>query len=115
MLLVPLTLLAIYLLTLHIGRPLRQIDRAISDLGHGRLHQGINVNGPHDLERLGGGDAPSADELDLEPAPLHLLGDLRPRAVDDADGVAGRAQLRDGVGDTRGRGPSHLQDDCHVR
>ena len=54
MLLVPLTLLAIYLLTLHIGRPLRQIDRAISDLGHGRLHQGISVNGPRDLERLGG-------------------------------------------------------------
>ena len=53
-LLLPLTLVAIYMLTLAIGRPLRQIDRAISDLGHGRLHQGITVTGPHDLERLGG-------------------------------------------------------------
>ncbi len=53
-LLLPLTLLAIYMLTLAIGRPLRQIDRAISDLGHGRLHHGIGVAGPHDLERLGG-------------------------------------------------------------
>ncbi len=53
-LLLPLTLLAIYMLTLAIGRPLRQIDRAISDLGHGRLHQSIAVTGPHDLERLGG-------------------------------------------------------------
>ena len=52
-LLVPLMLLAVFLLTLVIGRPLRQIDRAISDLGHGRLHQRIQVRGPHDLERLG--------------------------------------------------------------
>ena len=53
-LLVPLTLLAIYMLTLMVGRPLRQIDRAIRDLGHGSLHQAIAVAGPHDLERLGG-------------------------------------------------------------
>ena len=53
-LLLPLTLVAIYMLTLAIGRPLRQIDRAISDLGHARLHERIAVNGPHDLERLGG-------------------------------------------------------------
>jgi two-component system sensor histidine kinase GlrK len=53
-LLVPLMLLAVFVLTLVIGRPLRQIDRAISDLGHGRLHQRITVRGPHDLERLGG-------------------------------------------------------------
>ena len=52
-LLLPLTLLAIYLLTLMVGRPLRQIDRAIRDLGHGSLHEPIAVNGPHDLERLG--------------------------------------------------------------
>ena len=52
-LLLPLTLLAIYLLTLMVGRPLRQIDRAIRDLGHGSLHQPIAVSGPHDLERLG--------------------------------------------------------------
>ena len=53
-LLLPLTLLAIYMLTLVVGRPLRQIDRAISDLGHGSLHQAIAVTGPIDLERLGG-------------------------------------------------------------
>ena len=53
-LLVPLMLLAVFVLTLVIGRPLRQIDRAISELGHGRLHQRIAVRGPHDLERLGG-------------------------------------------------------------
>ncbi len=53
-LLVPLMLLAVFVLTLVIGRPLRQIDRAISELGHGRLHQRITVRGPHDLERLGG-------------------------------------------------------------
>ena len=53
-LLVPLTLLAIYMLTLMVGRPLRQLDRAIRDLGHGSLHQEITVAGPHDLERLGG-------------------------------------------------------------
>ncbi|MHB1871726.1 MAG: HAMP domain-containing sensor histidine kinase [Steroidobacteraceae bacterium] len=53
-LLLPLTFLAIYMLTLAIGRPLRHIDRTISDLGHGRLHEGISVTGPHDLERLGG-------------------------------------------------------------
>ncbi|EQD35034.1 integral membrane sensor signal transduction histidine kinase, partial [mine drainage metagenome] len=48
-LLVPLMLLAVFVLTLVIGRPLRQIDRAISELGHGRLHQRITVRGPHDL------------------------------------------------------------------
>ena len=53
-LLLPLTLVAIYMLTLAIGRPLRQIDRVIADLGHGRLHERIAVTGPHDLERLGG-------------------------------------------------------------
>lgn len=53
-LLVPLTLIAIYLLTLMVGRPLRQLDRAISDLGHGSLQQPITVSGPNDLEKLGG-------------------------------------------------------------
>ena len=53
-LLVPLTVLAIYLLTLVVGRPLRQIDQAIRALGHGSLLEPITVSGPHDLERLGG-------------------------------------------------------------
>jgi two-component system sensor histidine kinase GlrK len=52
-LLLPLTLIAIYTLTLLVGRPLRQIDRAISELGHAHLSNEIAVAGPHDLQRLG--------------------------------------------------------------
>jgi len=52
-LLVPLSLIAILALTLSIGRPLRQIDRAISELGRGAFTNPIAVSGPRDLERLG--------------------------------------------------------------
>ncbi|HKZ73770.1 MAG TPA: HAMP domain-containing sensor histidine kinase, partial [Steroidobacteraceae bacterium] len=52
-LLLPLTLVAILALTLAIGRPLRQIDRAISELGRGNLSRPVDVSGPIDLERLG--------------------------------------------------------------
>ncbi len=52
-LLLPLTIVAILALTLVIGRPLRQIDRAISELGRGNLSNPIAVTGPLDLERLG--------------------------------------------------------------
>ena len=52
-LLVPLTLIAILSLTLSIGRPLRAIDRAISELGRGTFSRSIEVSGPRDLERLG--------------------------------------------------------------
>ena len=52
-LLVPLTLVAILALTLSIGRPLRAIDRAISELGRGTFSRSIEVSGPRDLERLG--------------------------------------------------------------
>ena len=52
-LLVPLALLALLVLTLGVGRPLRQLDRAISELGQGNLTHMIAVGGPHDLERLG--------------------------------------------------------------
>lgn len=52
-LLLPLTLIAIVTLTLVIGRPLRHIDRAIDEIGHGNISNPINVRGPHDLERLG--------------------------------------------------------------
>jgi two-component system sensor histidine kinase GlrK len=52
-LLVPLSLIAILALTLSIGRPLRQIDRAISELGRGTFTHPIAVSGPRDLERLG--------------------------------------------------------------
>ena len=52
-LLAPLTLIAILALTLSIGRPLRAIDRAISELGRGTFSRPIDVPGPRDLERLG--------------------------------------------------------------
>ncbi len=52
-LLAPLTLAAILVFTLGIGRPLRQIDRAIDELGRGAFFRPIRVAGPLDLERLG--------------------------------------------------------------
>jgi two-component system, NtrC family, sensor histidine kinase GlrK len=52
-LLVPLTIVAILFLTISIGRPLRAIDRAISELGRGTFSRSIEVSGPRDLERLG--------------------------------------------------------------
>jgi two-component system sensor histidine kinase GlrK len=53
-LLVPLAVVAIFVLTLGVGRPLRAIDRAISELGEGTFTNAIIVSGPSDLERLGG-------------------------------------------------------------
>jgi two-component system, NtrC family, sensor histidine kinase GlrK len=52
-LLLPLTLVAILVVTLAIGRPLGHIDRAISELGAGNYSHPIAVSGPTDLERLG--------------------------------------------------------------
>ena len=52
-LLLPLTLITILAVTLAIGRPLRHIDRAISELGAGNYSHPIAVAGPLDLERLG--------------------------------------------------------------
>ncbi len=52
-LLVPLTLVVVLAVTFWIGRPLRQIDRAISELGRGTFSHAIEVSGPLDLERLG--------------------------------------------------------------
>ncbi len=52
-LLLPLTLVTILVVTLAIGRPLRHIDRAISELGAGNYSHPITVSGPLDLERLG--------------------------------------------------------------
>jgi two-component system, NtrC family, sensor histidine kinase GlrK len=53
-LLLPLTVIASIVLTVAVGRPLRQLDRAISELGEGTFTNQIAVAGPHDLERLGG-------------------------------------------------------------
>jgi two-component system, NtrC family, sensor histidine kinase GlrK len=52
-LLLPLAVVAVFVLTLGVGRPLRQLDRAISELGQGTFNNAISVSGPHDLERLG--------------------------------------------------------------
>jgi two-component system sensor histidine kinase GlrK len=52
-LLLPLAIIAVFVLTLGVGRPLRQLDRAISELGQGTFTNPIAVAGPHDLERLG--------------------------------------------------------------
>ncbi|HEY4341149.1 MAG TPA: HAMP domain-containing sensor histidine kinase [Steroidobacteraceae bacterium] len=51
-LLIPLGVFAILVLTLGVGRPLRRIDRAISELGRGNLSHPISVSGPKDIERL---------------------------------------------------------------
>ena len=53
-LLLPLAVIAVFVLTVGVGRPLRQLDRAISELGEGTFTNPIEVSGPHDLERLGG-------------------------------------------------------------
>ncbi|MFM1885042.1 MAG: hypothetical protein RL026_199 [Pseudomonadota bacterium] len=52
-LLLPLTVVAIIGFSLSLGRPLRQIDRAIDELGRGALTRPIRVDGPVDLQRLG--------------------------------------------------------------
>ena len=52
-LLLPLTLIDILILTLFVGRPLRHLDRAIEEIGHGQINNPITVRGPHDLEKLG--------------------------------------------------------------
>jgi two-component system sensor histidine kinase GlrK len=52
-LLIPLTIIAIVAVTLAVGRPLRALDRAISELGSGTLSRPIEVAGPQDLVRVG--------------------------------------------------------------
>src|SRR4030081_691310 len=52
--LIALTIVAIFALTVAVGRPLRQLDRAISELGQGTFPNQSGAAGPHDLERLGG-------------------------------------------------------------
>ncbi len=52
LLLVPMTLGAVGLFTFLFGRPIRAIDRAISELGRGKFSRPIAIRGPADLERL---------------------------------------------------------------
>jgi two-component system sensor histidine kinase GlrK len=52
-LLVPMTAIALLLFSFKVVRPLRQLDRAISELGSGALHRSVQVHGPRDIEKLG--------------------------------------------------------------
>ncbi len=52
MLLVPMTLAVVGVFTYLFGRPIRAIDRAISELGRGTFSRPIVISGPADLERL---------------------------------------------------------------
>ncbi|HEY2683506.1 MAG TPA: HAMP domain-containing sensor histidine kinase [Steroidobacteraceae bacterium] len=52
LLLVPLTLAVVLVFTYVFGRPIRAIDRAISELGRGTFSRPIAIRGPADLERL---------------------------------------------------------------
>lgn len=52
LLLVPLTLAVVFVFTYLFGRPIRAIDRAISELGRGTFSRPIAINGPADLENL---------------------------------------------------------------
>jgi two-component system sensor histidine kinase GlrK len=51
--LVPITLGLIALFALFLARPIRQIDEAIGNIGHGRLTTPVLIRGPSDLEALG--------------------------------------------------------------
>ena len=51
--LVPGTLILVLFFTLLVARPIRQIDRAIDQLGKSGFSKPIEVKGPTDLERLG--------------------------------------------------------------
>ncbi len=52
LLLVPMTLAVVGMFTYLFGRPIRAIDRAISELGRGTFSRPIAIKGPADLERL---------------------------------------------------------------
>ena len=52
-LLIPLALAATLSFAFGIGRPIRQVDRAITELGGGNFAREIQVSGPVDLQRLG--------------------------------------------------------------
>lgn len=53
MALVPGTALLVLVFVMLLARPLRQIDRAIGELGRGAFSRPVTVSGPTDLQRLG--------------------------------------------------------------
>jgi two-component system sensor histidine kinase GlrK len=52
--LIPVMIFLVIGFTLLISRPIRQLDSAIRELGDGKFHTPVVVNGPADLEYLGG-------------------------------------------------------------
>jgi two-component system sensor histidine kinase GlrK len=52
--LVPVTVGLIVMFAVFLARPIRQIDEAIGNIGHGHLNQPVTVKGPTDLQALGG-------------------------------------------------------------
>jgi len=51
--LIPITIGLIILFAVFLARPIRQIDAAIGNIGHGRLSTSVKVQGPTDLKALG--------------------------------------------------------------
>lgn len=51
--LVPGTVVLVLFFALLVGRPMRQVDRAIRELGAGDFNRSIRVTGPADIEKLG--------------------------------------------------------------
>jgi two-component system sensor histidine kinase GlrK len=51
--LVPITLGLLALFAGVLSRPIRQLDAAIADIGHGRLSEPVAIGGPSDLQALG--------------------------------------------------------------
>lgn len=51
--LVPVTLGLIALFAVFLTRPIRQLDEAIGNIGHGRINEPVDVRGPTDLRALG--------------------------------------------------------------
>jgi Signal transduction histidine kinase len=51
--LIPITIGLIVMFAVFLARPIRQIDEAIGNIGHGRLDAPVTVQGPSDLKTLG--------------------------------------------------------------
>lgn len=53
LILIPLSLFITAVIAYLLARPIRRMDNAIKDLGHGDYHQAISIDGPGDLRMLG--------------------------------------------------------------
>jgi hypothetical protein len=92
-----------------------ETDGARAERGAKRAIDG-GERGANDCEPGRRRDAPAADELDRESEPLHLLGDLRPGAVNDADAVSCLGELKDQLARlVRDRAAALEDDEAHER